>query len=120
MNLYKKQGGTPSPTSLALFDQIAEARIEADKFLEDIKARTSEQIDKDIRSDIGKGIARDRPGKGVGRSGLYPEEARLEEKNLKDNIWKKPFMNDIVTALRDDFKLFLQALWEQLDLTVPN
>ncbi len=29
-------------------------------------------------------------------------------------------MNDIVTALRDDFKLFLQALWEQLDLPSPT
>jgi hypothetical protein len=29
-------------------------------------------------------------------------------------------MNDIVTALQDDFKLFLQALWEQLDLPSPT
>ena len=29
-------------------------------------------------------------------------------------------MNDIVNALRDDFKLFLQALWEQLDLPSPT
>ncbi len=29
-------------------------------------------------------------------------------------------MNDIVAALRDDFKLFLQALWEQLDLPSPT
>ncbi len=29
-------------------------------------------------------------------------------------------MNDIVTALREDFKLFLQALWEQLDLPSPT
>ena len=24
-------------------------------------------------------------------------------------------MTDVITALQDDFKLFLQALWEQLD-----
>ncbi len=29
-------------------------------------------------------------------------------------------MNDIITALQDDFKLFLQALWEQLDLPSPT
>jgi len=29
-------------------------------------------------------------------------------------------MNDIVAALQDDFKLFLQALWEQLDLPSPT
>ena len=29
-------------------------------------------------------------------------------------------MNNIVTALQDDFKLFLQALWEQLDLPSPT
>ena len=29
-------------------------------------------------------------------------------------------MNDIVTALQEDFKLFLQALWEQLDLPSPT
>jgi len=29
-------------------------------------------------------------------------------------------MTDIVTALQDDFKLFLQALWEQLDLPSPT
>ena len=29
-------------------------------------------------------------------------------------------MNDVVTALKDDFKLFLQALWEQLDLPSPT
>jgi hypothetical protein len=29
-------------------------------------------------------------------------------------------MNSIVTALQDDFKLFLQALWEQLDLPSPT
>ena len=29
-------------------------------------------------------------------------------------------MNDVVTALREDFKLFLQALWEQLDLPSPT
>ena len=29
-------------------------------------------------------------------------------------------MNDIVTALQDDFKLFLQALWQQLDLPSPT
>ncbi len=29
-------------------------------------------------------------------------------------------MNDVVTALRSDFKLFLQALWEQLDLPSPT
>lgn len=82
----QKQGGTPSPTSLALFDQIAEARIEADKFLEEIKARTSDQIQKDIDVDISKGIARDRPGKGVGRSGLYPEEARLEDESYRQHM----------------------------------
>ena len=29
-------------------------------------------------------------------------------------------MNDTLTALQDDFKLFLQALWEQLDLPSPT
>ena len=29
-------------------------------------------------------------------------------------------MNDVVTALKEDFKLFLQALWEQLDLPSPT
>jgi len=29
-------------------------------------------------------------------------------------------MNNVVTALQDDFKLFLQALWEQLDLPSPT
>ena len=29
-------------------------------------------------------------------------------------------MTDVVTALQDDFKLFLQALWEQLDLPSPT
>jgi hypothetical protein len=29
-------------------------------------------------------------------------------------------MTDILTALQDDFKLFLQALWEQLDLPSPT
>ena len=29
-------------------------------------------------------------------------------------------MNDVLTALQDDFKLFLQALWEQLDLPSPT
>ena len=29
-------------------------------------------------------------------------------------------MNDTLTALQDDFKLFLQALWDQLDLPSPT
>ena len=29
-------------------------------------------------------------------------------------------MNDVITALQDDFKLFLQALWDQLDLPSPT
>ena len=29
-------------------------------------------------------------------------------------------MTDVLTALQDDFKLFLQALWEQLDLPSPT
>ena len=29
-------------------------------------------------------------------------------------------MSDVVTALQDDFKLFLQALWDQLDLPSPT
>jgi hypothetical protein len=29
-------------------------------------------------------------------------------------------MNDVLTALQDDFKLFLQALWDQLDLPSPT
>jgi hypothetical protein len=29
-------------------------------------------------------------------------------------------VNNVVTALQDDFKLFLQALWEQLDLPSPT
>ena len=29
-------------------------------------------------------------------------------------------MTDVVTALKDDFKLFLQALWDQLDLPSPT
>ena len=29
-------------------------------------------------------------------------------------------MTDAVTALKDDFKLFLQALWEELDLPSPT
>ena len=29
-------------------------------------------------------------------------------------------MNDVLTSLQDDFKLFLQALWEQLDLPSPT
>jgi len=29
-------------------------------------------------------------------------------------------MTDIITALKDDFKLFLQALWDQLDLPSPT
>ena len=29
-------------------------------------------------------------------------------------------MTDVVTALQEDFKLFLQALWEQLDLPSPT
>ena len=29
-------------------------------------------------------------------------------------------MNDVLTALQDDFKLFLQALWSQLDLPSPT
>ena len=29
-------------------------------------------------------------------------------------------MTNVVTALKDDFKLFLQALWDQLDLPSPT
>ena len=29
-------------------------------------------------------------------------------------------MTDTLTALQDDFKLFLQALWDQLDLPSPT
>ena len=29
-------------------------------------------------------------------------------------------MTDVLTALQDDFKLFLQALWGQLDLPSPT
>jgi len=29
-------------------------------------------------------------------------------------------MTNVVTALQDDFKLFLQALWDQLDLPSPT
>ena len=29
-------------------------------------------------------------------------------------------MTDVITALQEDFKLFLQALWEQLDLPSPT
>ena len=29
-------------------------------------------------------------------------------------------MNDTLTALQGDFKLFLQALWDQLDLPSPT
>ena len=29
-------------------------------------------------------------------------------------------MTDTLTALQDDFKLFLQALWDQLDLPHPT
>ena len=28
-------------------------------------------------------------------------------------------MTNVIVALQDDFKLFLQALWEQLDLPSP-
>ena len=30
------------------------------------------------------------------------------------------YMNDVLTALRGDFRLFLQALWQQLDLPSPT
>ena len=30
------------------------------------------------------------------------------------------YMTDVITALQDDFKLFLQALWDQLDLPSPT
>ena len=29
-------------------------------------------------------------------------------------------MTDVIKALQDDFKLFLQALWEQLNLPSPT
>ena len=29
-------------------------------------------------------------------------------------------MSDVLTALKDDFKMFLTALWEQLDLPPPT
>ena len=29
-------------------------------------------------------------------------------------------MTDVLSALQDDFKLFLQALWDQLDLPQPT
>ena len=29
-------------------------------------------------------------------------------------------MNDVLTSLQGDFKLFLQALWDQLDLPSPT
>ena len=33
---------------------------------------------------------------------------------------RKPKQIDVVSALQSDFKLFLQALWEQLDLPHPT
>ena len=29
-------------------------------------------------------------------------------------------MTDVLTSLQEDFKLFLQALWDQLDLPQPT
>ena len=86
--ILRKKKKEASPATLEQEAKVKEARTEANEFLEDIKARTSEQIQKDIDVDISKGIARDRPGKGVGRSGLYPEEARLEEESYQQ------FMNE--------------------------
>ena len=68
---------------LELQVRIEEARQAADSFLANVKSRITKQIDTDIQSDIQKGIARDRPGKGVGRSGLYPEQARLEDESYQ-------------------------------------
>ena len=81
--LLRKKGKEATPATLEQEAKVKEARAAAEEFMAEIKARTSEQIDKDIKLDIGKGIARDRPGKGVARSGLYPEEARLEEESYR-------------------------------------
>jgi len=81
--ILRKKGKEATPATLQQEAKVKEARAAAEEFMADIKARTSEQINKDIQLDIGKGIARDRPGKGVGRSGLYPEEARLEDESYR-------------------------------------
>ena len=86
--ILRKKGKEASPATLEQEAKVIEARSNAENFMADIKQRTSAQIDKDIQSDIGKGIARDRPGKGVGRSGLYPEQARLEDESYQQ------FMNE--------------------------
>ena len=83
LKALKKKGGTPSETTLGLQEQVNVARDEAQNFLDEIKGRTAEQIEDDIQSDIRKGIARDRPGKGVGRSPENQAEARVEDETYR-------------------------------------
>ena len=88
LEILRKKGKEATPATLEQEAKVIEARTAAEEFMADIKGRTSEQIDRDIQSDISKGIARDRPGKEVGRSGLYPEQARLEDESYRQ------FMNE--------------------------
>ena len=81
LDRLNKKGIEPTSSLVELRGRVEAARSEAESFLKKIKEATSEQIEKDIARDIDVGRARDRPGKGVARSG-DPTEARLEEESF--------------------------------------
>ena len=95
-----KKKGTPSPQTLALKEQVDEARNAATKFLEQVKSRISKQIDKDINLDVQKGIARGRQGKEIPGSKLQ------QESELKDYLSEPTEQNkmaDQYSAFEEDF-----------------
>jgi len=81
--ILRKKGKEATPATLEQEAKVIEARSAAEEFMAEIKARTSEQIKSDVQSDIHKGIARDRPGKGVGRSPENQAEARVEDESYE-------------------------------------
>ena len=81
LDRLNKKGIEPTSSLVELRGRVETARAEAESFLKEIKEATAEQIEKDIIRDVGVGRARDRPGKGVGRSG-DPTEARLEDESF--------------------------------------
>ena len=86
LKALREKGGTPSQRTLEIENQVNEASTAAKNYLEEVKSRIAKQEGKDIQMDVQKGIARDRPGKGVGRDPNSAEGVLQEQSVLQDYL----------------------------------
>ena len=82
----RERGGIPSQRTLEIEQQIIEAQKVAEDYLAEVKSRIGVQEGKDIQMDVQKGIARDRPGKGVGQDPNSAEGVLQEQSVLQDYL----------------------------------